>query len=219
MPFFSVLIIIIDSSHQLLYTGILTGRTSQVKSFVGRMNKALDGNNLRGKWHWGKLSRKSREALKRPLSQLFSEYPYLHLNVLQHRKPEKVDSKSWYIHVLPARIAQKLESWLQRSEGEITLLVDNDYSVTSGGEGTRHFIESLIRQMANRLTGKETSIRGAGELSAAIKQPDDRMMNVYATVVEKNSELVGALDMLLGIYLYEPQLFSEMKNVHYTKIN
>lgn len=214
-----MLIIIIDSSHQLLYTGILTGRKSQVKSLVERMSSELDRNNLRGKWHWSKLSRKSREALKKPLSQLLSEYPYLHLNVLQHRKPEKVDSKSWYIHSLPARIAQKLEPWLQRSEGEVTLLVDNDYSVTSGGEGTRHFIESLIRQMANRLTGKETSIRGTRELSATIKQPGGRLINIYATVAEKDSELIGVLDVLLGIYLYEPQLFSGMKNAHYMKIN
>lgn len=212
-------IIIIDSSHQLLYTGILTGRKSQVRSLVARMEGILDGNGLRGKWHWSKLSRKSREALKKPLAQLLNEYPYLHLNILQHRKPEKMDAKTWYIFNVPARIAQKLEPWLQHADGEITLLVDDDYSVMKGGNGTRHFIEQLIRQFANRLSGKETSIRGERELSASIKQPSGRAASIYATVAEKNSELVGILDLLLGVYLYEPQLFFGMKNVHYAKIN
>jgi len=211
--------IVIDTSHQLLFTASMTGRAGQINSFCERASLILRNNNVGGKWHWSKLTRKTRDLIKKPFAALLENYPGVHFNVLQHRKPEKVDSKTWFIHTVPSRLAQKLEPWLQKKDGDITLIVDNDYNVLKGGNGTRHFIESLIRQFAIRLTGKETSIRGDREMAATIKQPNGKILNFYAKVAEKGDVMVGLVDIYLGIHISEQALLSSFANVHFSKIN
>ena len=158
------LLIAIDSSQQLSFTASLSGNMYSVRLLSQKIEHILSKNNVAGKWHWSKLSRKTKEKLKVPLAGLLEEFPGIHINILEHKKPAKVERKEWFIYTVPARLAQKLEPWLQGKYGEIILLVDDDYAVVKGGRGTSHFIEQLIRQFAIRLTGKETSLRDGAEI-------------------------------------------------------
>ena len=136
--------IIIDSSHQLLYTGIVSGSYSNIDSLYDEFEKIFHENNVAHKYHWRKLSRKIKNKMKKPLVKSLENAPKVNLNILQHRKPNGVSRKEWYLHFLPTRIAQRLERWLEGKGGTVELIVDDDYTVVKGGQGTNHFIESLL---------------------------------------------------------------------------
>ena len=212
------LLIAIDSSQQLTYTASLSSNMHNIKLLSQRIEHILSKNNVAGKWHWSKLSRKTREKLKKPLADLLEEFPSVHINILEHKRPANVERKGWFIYTVPARLAQKLEPWLQGKYGELVLLVDDDYAVVKGGRETRHFIEQLVRQFAIRLTGKETSLRDGAEIWATIKQPNGKILNFRAGIAEKDSEWIGIIDLYLGIYDSSPELLLELGNVHASKI-
>jgi hypothetical protein len=210
--------IIIDSSQQLVYTGILTGHYSNLDALYDDFEKLFSDNNVAYKYHWSKLSRKIRNNMKNDLVKLFRKSSKINFNILHHRKPNNISRKDWFLHHLPARIAQRLERWLESKGGSVELIVDNDYNVSKGGRGTNHFIESLIRQLSWRLTNKEVTIRNEEKIKATIKQSNGNTLNIYASVAPKNSKWVGMTDVYLGLYVSDKKLFNGLKNVYLHKI-
>ena len=213
------LLIAIDSSQQLTYTASLSGNMNAIRLLSQKIGYELSKNRVAGKWHWSKLSRKTREKLKKPLAGLLESSSSVHLNIIEHKKPANVARKDWFIYTVPSRLAQKLEPWLQGKGGELVLVVDDDYTVIKGGDGTRHFIEQLIRQFAIRLTGKETKLRDGSEILATIKQPNGKILDFRARVAEKDSGWIGVADLYLGIFASSPELLSKLENVHISKIS
>jgi len=210
--------IIIDSSHQLRYTGMISGSYRSIKGLYKKFEKIFIENNVAYKYHWSKLSKKTKNKLKKPLIKALQESPKVNLNILDHRKPAKITKKDWYLYYLPAQLAQRLEHWLGGSKGSIELIVDNDYNVTKGNSGTYHFIEALLRQTSLRLTGKEITIRKEGKIKATIKQVNGNILTFYASVAEKNSREIGLTDIYLGLYISEKRRFDNFKNIYYKKI-
>lgn len=211
--------IAIDSSNQLLYTGVISGMEKDIDALYGNFEKAFSNNNVAGKYHWRKLSRKTRERLKGPLIRALEGTPRVNVNILRHRKPQKSGKKDWYVYYLPAKIAQRLERWLEKARGHADILVDNDYNVVRGGEGTRNFIESLLRQLGVRLTGKDVTVRKEkGILKATVKNANGRILNIFGSVANRGTKGVHLADVYLGLYLYDKEAFGKLRNVHFLEI-
>lgn len=208
--------IIIDSSNQLLYTGIVSGGTNETLALYDGFERIFKDNGVSHKFHWSKLSWAMRNKIKKPLANLLEATPRVNLNVLQHRKPRGVEDKDWYLNHIPARIAQRLERWLCGRAGSVELIVDDDYNVIRGGSGTTHFIETLIRQISIRLTNKEVTIRKEDKIKATIKQANGNILTIYASVGAKDSKWIGLVDVYLGAYIADDTLFSNLKNVYYS---
>lgn len=210
--------IIIDSSHQLSYTGILSGSYSNLDSLYDDFEKIFHENGVAYKYHWRKLSRNKKNLIKKPLTQSLKNTPKVNLNIIQHRKPDGVSRKEWFLHYLPTRIAQRLERWLEGKGGTIELIVDDDYTVVKGGHGTKYFIESLLRQISWRLTNKQVTIRNEDKMKATIKQANGNVLTIYASIAGKNSKWIGMVDVYLGLYIFEKNLFDGLDNLYLLKV-
>lgn len=210
--------IIIDSSHQLLYSAILSGNYGNIDSLYDEFEAIFRKNNVAHKYHWSKLTRNTRNKMKNPLLEALKKTQKVNLNIIQHRKPQGVERKEWFVNFLPTRIAQRLERWLLGKGGSIELIVDDDYNVVSGGRGTTHFIESLMRQISLRLTNKEATVRKEEKLKMTIRQVNGNTINIYASVAPKNSKWVGLADIYLGLYLSDKTLFDGMSNIYFVDL-
>ncbi|MFP3949499.1 MAG: hypothetical protein ACLFUZ_00185 [Candidatus Micrarchaeia archaeon] len=211
--------IAIDSSNQLLYTGIISGREKDIDALYKEFEQIFSKNNVAGKYHWSKLSKKTRDKLKKPLIQALKNTSRVNLNIVQHRKPQKSEKKDWYVYYLPAKIAQRLERWLEKTRGHVDIIVDNDYNVVRGGDGTKNFIESLLRQLGVRLTGKEVTVRRErGILKATIKHANGRILNIFGSVANKGTKGLHLVDVYLGLYLSDKKAFEKLKNVYFLEI-
>ena len=209
--------VVIDSSHKLLFTGVLSGHTQDMDEFCDKFQNICKENGISHRYHWNELARKKRDLLKKPMLAALQEARGIRLNIIQHRKPANVDRKGWYLYHVPAMIAQRMESWLRNKNGELEILVDNDYNVMRGGFGTGHFIETLARQIAIRLTGRETTVRKNGHFRAEIKQPNGGNLLIFASVAQKDSKWVGLVDAYLGLYVYDGTILNGLDNVYYTR--
>lgn len=211
--------IAIDSSNQLLYTGIISGMEKDIDVLYGEFEKAFSKNSVAGKYHWSKLSRKTRDKLKKPLIQALKNASKVTLNIVQHRKPQKSGKKDWYVYRLPAKIAQRLERRLEKTGGHVDIIVDDDYNVVRGGDGTKNFIESLLRQLGVRLTGKEVTVRKeSGVLKATIKHASGQILNIFGSVANKGTKGLHLVDVYLGLYLSDKKTFEELKNVYFLEV-
>ena len=94
----------IDSSHQLTYTGALSGSHPAVYELLQEFERVFRENGVAGKYHWSKLSLKAKSKLKRPLIKALSESK-VNLNILHHRKPAATTKKEWFMYYLPTKIA------------------------------------------------------------------------------------------------------------------
>lgn len=211
--------IIIDSSHQLLYSAILSGNYSNIDKLHEEFEVIFRKNGVAHKYHWSKLTRNTKNKMKPALLEALKQAEKVNLNIIQHRKPKEVGRKEWFVNFLPTRIAQRLERWLIGKGGSMELIVDDDYNVVRGGRGTTHFIESLLRQTSLRLTNKEATIRKEEKLKMTLKQANGNTLDIYAYVASKNSKWVGLVDVYLGLYLSDKNLFSDMKNVYFVDFN
>jgi len=210
--------IVIDSSHNLQYTGIISGNYANVITLIDDFEKVFSQNNVAHKYHWSKLSQKTRQKLRSPLAASFAKAPKVNLNILHHAKPKGITDKEWYLNHLPARIAQRLERWLVGKGGSIELIVDDDYNVIRGGSGTKHFIEALLRQISVRLTNKQAVIRYEEKIKATIKQANGNVLTFYASIADKGSKQVGLVDVYLGLYLSDKKLFEGLGNVYHVTV-
>lgn len=211
---------VIDTSNQMLYTGILSGNEGDLYKLSEKFGKVLLNNNVGNKYHWCKFSRKTKDLIKKPLVEAIAEMPKVKLNIIEHRKPMGMSDKEWYARFVPTKIAPIFEKWLQGRSGRLELLVDDDYHIIKGGKGTETFIMSLLRQISWRLTNMDTSIRKEdGKIKATIKQSNGNVLTIHASVEEKNSKLIGLVDLSLGIATADRGLFKNIENVYYHNTN
>jgi len=210
--------VIIDSSTQLVYTGVISGYPSDVDALYDDFERIFRENNVAHKFHWSKLSRKTRSKMKKPLIKALKKAKKVKFNVFQHRKPNNIEKKEWYLRRIPTKVAQRLEGWLEGKGGKIELIVDDDYNVVKGGQGTKNFIEALIRQTSWRLINKDVKIRKEEKIKATIKQTNGNILSIHASVANKESKWIGITDVYLGIYASEKDLFQDLKNVYQIKI-
>ena len=211
-------LIIIDSSHQLRYTGTFSGRKQELETLFAKMEKIFRENNVANKYHYSKLSRKTREKVRGPLIRALEEAQGAQLNIFAHRKPKDIERKEWFIRNLPARIAQRVEGWLVGKRGEVEIVIDDDYNVIKGGRGTEQFARTLLRQISVRLTSKEATLRAEDAIRMTIGQPNGEKMTVSASISIRGSLWIGLIDIYLGAYIDQPKLFSHLKNVHYHEL-
>jgi len=207
----------IDSSNKLTYTGIMSGSFTATEELFQNFERIFKENGVAGKFHWSQLSSKMKNKLKVPLAKALSESK-MNFNVIYHRKPAKVTKKEWFMFYLPTQIAQRLEHWLSGRGGNVELIVDDDYTVIKGGTGTVYFIERLLRQLSVRLTGKEATVRREDKMKMTVKQANGNILSFHASVAGKSSRGIGLVDVYLGLYIFEPRLFREMKNVYYKSL-
>ncbi len=106
--------ILIDSSHKLHYTGVVSGPYGPVNGFRDEFLDIYQEHGINPKYHWSDLTRKKRGTLKKPLVKLLQSNPKVHLNVFEHKKPQKISKKDWYLFRVPGRICQRLEPWMER---------------------------------------------------------------------------------------------------------
>ena len=209
---------IIDSSQQLLFTGILSGNTHDMDGFCDRFHEIYEENGLSHRYHWNELTRKKRDRVKKQMIASMADARGMRLNIIKHRKPSGMDRKGWYLFQVPAMVAQRLESWLRNKNGEVEIIVDDDYNVIRGGRGTEQFTETLMRQIALRLTGRESTVRKDGFYRSDVRQANGRDLAILASVAQRGSKWVGLVDAYLGLYLYEHGLFRDLKNVYYDNV-
>lgn len=207
--------IIIDSSHGLLYTGIVSGRRDAIFNFCHNFEKDYRKEGLNTSNHWKDQTKKEKAILKSLLPDLLNKSPNVHLNVLQHRKPGGVPGKKFYFQHLPGRIVQRLENGLLHSNEPVELIVDDDYRITNNPEGTKRFVENILMQASHRITGEIATIRREEKMKMTIKKPDGNLLNFYASVAEKENNFVKVVDAYLGLYLLERNAFKDMKNAHH----
>ncbi len=211
--------VIIDTSHQLQYVGMISGRKADVDSLFEDFSSIFLENGLPGRFHWNKLSVLSKNNLKNQLASALQRHNSVKLNIFKGIRPLGESRKDWFIYGFASRVASKLESWLLDKKGEAAIIIDDDFNVIKGGTGTKRFAEVLLRQLSVRLTGKESTLRDSGGiLDASIKLPSGKLLSLSASIAAKNSELVGLADIYLGLFIFNPNAFTDHKNVFLHKI-
>ncbi len=211
--------VIIDTSHQLQYVGMISGRKADIDALFAEFSSIFLENGLPGRFHWNKLSVLSRNNLKNQLASALQRHTSVKLNIFKGFRPLGESRKDWFIYGVASRVASRLEGWLLDKKGEAAILIDDDFNVIKGGFGTKRFAEALLRQLSVRLTGKESTLRESGGiLSASFKLPSGNLLSLSASIAAKNSELVGLADIYLGLFILSQNAFAGHKNVFLHKI-
>jgi len=201
--------IAIDSAKGMCYTGVISGFMSELNRIYDEAKKIFSECGVKDPLHWNKISRKVKEKCKKDIIELLNE-SMVNFNVFIHIKPKKALRKDYYIYQVPNAISEHLEHWFRYKRGSVEILVDNDYNF--GSSCTNDFIENLLRQITFRLIGRMTAIRKENKLKATVKFPNGNILDFYASTTDiKRSKEIQIVDIFLGYYIENPELFDKKK--------
>ena len=207
----------IDSSHGLLYTGILSGSELKMGKLYSEMERIFTSKGVPHNFHWNKLTKKERALVKNLLSSAFMESG-LHFTIIEHRKPANIEKKKYYLVHVPNRVSYVLEGWLKGKEGNVDIDVDDDYTISNVQKGTEKFIEAIIQQTCTRLIGTPVKIRKDSKIKATIMQMNGNQLSFYGQIATQECEGIRLVDILIGCYLDGALKRTKNSNVFYSKL-
>lgn len=205
----------IDSAKQMKYSGVVSGRCTELDRVYDEMKKIFIQYNIRDPFHWNKLSRKVKIGCENKIINLVNNCQ-LNFNIFYHPKPRNILRKEYYLVHVPNSISENLEHWFRYKRGSVEILVDDDYNF--GGGHTDDFIINFLRQITFRLVGKLVKIRKENKLKATVKFPNGNILDFYASKSSLSiSKEIQMIDIVLGYYIKNPKKFNE-KRVFFRKI-
>ena len=206
----------IDSSHQLRYSFMVSGRFSEMTRFYDCMEKFLRRNKINSPFHWTKISRKVKETT---IKDIFEEFKKgkLHFLVIHHPRPRGYEKKNFYHTLLTNQISKILENWLRNKYGSVTLEVDDDYNVGKG-HNTFKFTKNILQQITFRLVGAPVKIITNHKIRATIKQNNKFILEFYGGVSNiKESRGIQIADVIGG-YIISNKIKEDKQNIFFIKL-
>lgn len=194
----------IDTSHNKRYSCVVSGFKSDIDKFYTDVTKILSKAGRKGIIHWKVISDKVRRRAKDEIYKLINESK-VHFTIFEHKKPENVSRKEYYLVYAPNLISSYLEKWLVKKFGTVEIMIDKDYEV-KGMKGTEVFIRNFLQQLSSRLSGIPVTIRRDKRFRTTVKQYDGSMIDFVASVSDRNeSKAIQLADLILGYYLYDKE--------------
>jgi hypothetical protein len=214
----------IDSAKQLRYTGVMSGDYKNIFEFYGELEKILAPKGIKPPFHWSKLTNKQRMLCRNSIVSLINDSPRLKINIFDHKIPQGVSHKDYYLFHIPNCISENLESWIKshRKDCDIEIIVNEDYNISHHKNGTDIFIDNLLKQIGSRSTGKTIAIikntRRDKKVRATIKLLNGSVIDFYASKMQiKDSKEIQLIDVILGYYCDNSDDF-DPNRVYFRKI-
>ncbi len=201
----ALIVIGIDTSRNKEYSMVLFGYKTHVDELYNDVSKILARYGKRGTIHWKTLSVKIRNSAKKAIYKAIKSKK-VYFNIAQHKRPQNVDAKYYYLQYVPNVLSGFVEKASQGKRGSVVIEVDDDYAVKRVRNSTLVFTENFLSRLCFRLVGKMVKIRktndGAGFL-ATVKHPNGNVLNFSTVLSTKNkTKAVQLADLVLGYYLY-----------------
>ncbi len=196
------MLIAIDTSHQMTYTGMLSCKRADFKKFKHGFDEICRKAKINNK-HWSKLTNREKSILAPFFVKLVNDSP-LHFTVISHCRPSNKERKAYFLEEVAPLISKLIVTWFTKSS-RITFVCDDDYNLRN--MGTKDFVEKVFKKFAELMTGGIVALRRENNaIRMTIKNSNSQIFELYGFIAHLNSsEEIWVIDNFLGCYLFNKQ--------------
>lgn len=205
----------IDSSKNLQYTFMVTGKFRNMIDFYDEMEKIFRKQNINPPFHWSKINKKIKESSSKKIERNIQE-SNLNFTVIEHKRSKGENKRNYYHNLVPGEISQILGTWLKAKNGEVVIEVDDDYNL-SRYNTTKVFLRNLMKKTCYRIIGKHVKLRSNKKIRTTIKQKNG-LLEICGYVSNiRESKGIQIID-IVGGYLTNKKIKYDGKRLFFRKI-
>jgi len=194
----------VDTADNLLFSCFVSGSKTEIDKTYSAMDKILVAKNQRGAFHWKSYTSKVRKTVATDLLKVCKGHTLRYL-IFEHRKPQYVQSKKYYLRDVVNNIGGVLERQIKNKPIDITFVLDDDFHIPTVRDGTHEFARCLLQNLSYRLTGTLVAVRGRRSLICELKLMEKQSKFVAFKSSRGSSKEIQIADVILGLYRFLPK--------------
>lgn len=196
------MLIAIDTSHQMTYTGMLSCKKADFKKFKQDFDEICRKAKINNK-HWSKLTNSEKSVLTPLFVKLVNDSP-IHFTIISHCRPPNKERRKYFLEEVAPLISKLIVTWFNKSSRMI-FICDDDYNLKN--METKDFIEKIFKKFAELMTrGIVAPRRENNCIRMTMKNSNNQTFELSGFVAHLNSsEEIWIIDNFLGCYLFNKQ--------------